>query len=94
MRIEAIGLMLGLATLAACVDGASGGDDHTILQDSCEALVAAEANLQPGAVHAISTTDVPGGTLTTVEVAGAVAPWTCAADPTGVILGVEFSQEG
>ena len=94
MRIEATGLMLGLVILSACGNGSSSGDDTAILQDSCEALVAAETNVQPSAVKAITTKDVPGGTLTTVEVTGAVAPWLCAADPTGVIQGIEFSQEG
>ena len=34
------------------------------------------------------------GTITTVEVVGAQAPWLCLADATGVVIGVEYSQEG
>lgn len=82
-----------LAVLAACGNG-GGNDEVTILQDSCEALVAAEVGVQPRDVRAVATDQHPGGTLTTVEVAGAAAPWLCRADASGVILGVEFSQEG
>ncbi|WP_170469496.1 hypothetical protein [Ruegeria arenilitoris] len=78
------------ATLSACAQGAS----ETPLQASCEALVSAETGVQAADVKATSTESVPTGTITTVEVAGAQAPWLCLADATGVVIGVEYSQEG
>jgi len=77
-------------TLSACAQGAS----ETPLQASCEAWVAAETGVQASDIKATSTESVPTGTITTVEVAGAQAPWLCLADATGVVIGVEYSQEG
>nr|WP_170542054.1 hypothetical protein [Ruegeria arenilitoris] len=68
--------------------------DNSTLQASCEALVAAEANRSPADVQALSTTAEPAGTVTQVAVAGAQAPWLCRADPSGVVTGVEYSQQG
>ncbi|SLN74125.1 hypothetical protein [Ruegeria meonggei] len=64
------------------------------LQGSCEALVSAETGVRPDDVSAISTQTQPSGSVTTLSVAGAQAPWLCRADPFGVITGVEYSQEG
>lgn len=80
-----------LMSLAACAPGAT---DFTDLQASCEALVAAETNRRPVDVRAISTMTEPTGTVTQVDVAGAPAPWLCRADASGVVTGVEYSQEG
>jgi hypothetical protein len=56
--------------------------------------VSAETGVQAADVNAVSTESVPTGTITTIEVTGAQAPWLCLADATGVIIGVEYSQEG
>ncbi|MEW2918163.1 hypothetical protein AB1A64_13905 [Ruegeria sp. ANG10] len=64
------------------------------LQGSCEALVSAETGVRPQDVSAISTQAAPTGSVTTLSVAGAKAPWLCMSDPFGVITGVEYSQEG
>ncbi|WP_170419078.1 hypothetical protein [Ruegeria atlantica] len=82
------------ATLSACTQGGGQGSSETSLQGSCEALVSAETGVQAADVNAVSTESVPTGTITTVDVAGATAPWLCLADATGVVIGVEYSQEG
>ncbi|MBO9445417.1 hypothetical protein [Ruegeria sp. R14_0] len=83
-------LCVAAVTLSACAQGTS----ETPLQASCEALVSAETGVQAADIKATSTESVPTGTITTVEVAGAQAPWLCLADATGVVIGVEYSQEG
>lgn len=87
-------LIVAGATLAACTQGAGKGSTETALQASCEALISAETGVRAADVNAVSTESVPTGTITTVEVAGAQAPWLCLADATGVVIGVEYSQEG
>ncbi|MCL6284539.1 hypothetical protein M3P21_13470 [Ruegeria sp. 2012CJ41-6] len=95
MRIEIPGLMLGFAMLAACADASQdASSEHASLQDSCEAMVAAKIDVPPSEVRAVSTQKVPHGTLITVEVTDVAAPWVCGADPSGVILGVEYSAPG
>ncbi|MGV6804833.1 MAG: hypothetical protein ACWA49_11550 [Ruegeria sp.] len=86
-------ILAGLA-LTSAVSCAPGPTEYTALQASCEALVAAEANRNPADVRALSTTAEPSGTVTQVAVDGAQAPWLCRADPGGVVIGVEYSQEG
>jgi len=63
------------------------------LRASCESLVSAETGVRPDYVKAMSTQDVPTGSVTAVEVVGTKNPWLCHADPFGVITGVERSQE-
>lgn len=84
--------VLSIMILVVC--GACAGSSETDLQASCEALVAAETGTRPGDVRALSTDTEPGGSVTTVSVTGAQAPWLCRADPSGVVTGVEYSQEG
>ncbi len=83
-----------LFALSACATGQTSESAQADLQASCEALVAAETGTQPGGVSAVSTRVEPTGSVTTVSVAGAAAPWLCRADATGVVTGVEYSQEG
>ncbi|WP_282169928.1 hypothetical protein [Ruegeria atlantica] len=90
---QAILFVVG-AMLSACTQGGGQGSSETDLQGSCEALVSAETGVQAADVNVVSTESVPTGTITTIEVTGAQAPWLCLADATGVIIGVEYSQEG
>ncbi|WP_170561242.1 hypothetical protein [Ruegeria atlantica] len=87
-------LFVAVATLSACTQGGGQGPSETALNASCEALVSAETGVRADDVNATSTESGPTGTTTTVEVAGAQAPWLCFADVTGVVIGVEYSQEG
>lgn len=81
-----------LLALGACAT--SGPSPEADLQASCEALVAAETGTQPDGVRATSTQSGPTGSVTSVFVAGAEAPWLCRADATGVVTGVEYSRQG
>ncbi len=83
-----------LLVLAACASSGSSDSAQADLQASCEALVGAETGTGPDGVKAISTQSGPTGSVTSVFVAGAEAPWLCRADPTGVVTGVEYSREG
>ena len=87
-------LAIPLVALAACTQTGSGSVGVSGLQASCEALVAAETGTMPQDVRATSTQSSPTGTTTLVSVTGAAAPWLCRADASGVIIGVEYSQEG
>ncbi|WP_299950616.1 hypothetical protein [uncultured Ruegeria sp.] len=87
-------LLPALFAISACATGGGSDSAQADLQASCEALVSAETGTQPSGVSAISTQSEPTGTVTTVSVAGAQAPWLCRADATGVVTGVEYSQEG
>ncbi len=80
--------------LTACTQGASEGPSTKDLEGSCEALVAAETGVRSEEVNAISTQPDPTGTTISVSVAGAQAPWLCFVDSSGVVTGVEYSQEG
>ena len=83
------------SVLSACTQPATGVSvSESDLQGSCEALVSAETGVRPEDVSAISTKTDPTGSVTTLTVVGAQAPWLCRADPFGVISGVEYSQEG
>lgn len=87
--------MIAAAALTACTQPpAQTSVSETDLQGSCEALVSAETGVRPDDVSAVSTQTQPTGSVTTLSVAGAQAPWLCRADPFGVITGVEYSQEG
>ncbi len=83
-----------LLVLAACASSGSSDSAQSDLQASCEALVGAVTGTAPDGVKAISTQSGPTGSVTSVFVAGAEAPWLCRADPTGVVTGVEYSREG
>ncbi|MCG7522139.1 hypothetical protein [Ruegeria sp. Ofav3-42] len=87
-------LIVAGATLVACTQGGGKSSSGTALQASCEALISAETGVQAADVNTVSTESVPTGTITTVEVAGAQAPWLCLADAAGVVIGVEYSQDG
>jgi hypothetical protein len=87
--------LIAIAGLAACTEPApSNTVSDADLKGSCEALVSAETGVRPEDVSAGSTEKAPTGSVTTVSVVGAQAPWLCRADPFGVITGVEYSQEG
>ncbi len=86
------GITACLLILAACAQNGATADAD--LEASCEALVAAETGVRPDGVNAISTQTVPTGSITTVSVEGAVAPWLCRSDAGGVVTSVEYSQEG
>lgn len=90
--MKPIPILVILSVLAAC--GQTGESDLSDLQASCEAWVAAEIGVSPSEIQATSTKDDPTGSVTTVTVTGAEAPWLCLADPAGVITGVEYAQEG
>ncbi len=88
-------ILIAAAGLSACTPP----DPHfksyeTDLHGSCEALVSAETGVRPEDVSAIATKTEPTGSVTTISVVGAQAPWLCLADPFGVITGLEYSQEG
>ncbi|WP_170608443.1 hypothetical protein [Ruegeria arenilitoris] len=83
-----------LCVLGACAPDSQSSVDITDLQASCEALVSAQTGVNARDVAAISTKSLPTGSVTTVSVAGAAAPWLCEAGPTGVVFGVEYSEEG
>lgn len=87
-RIFVAGIAL---TLLSC---SQNGRSEADLQASCEALVVAETGVQADGVRATGTRVEPTGSVTTVRVEGAAAPWVCRADATGVVTGVEFSQGG
>lgn len=89
-RVFMIGAALFLSACAPVGSDRKGSD----LQASCEALVSAETGVASGDVHATSTQSEATGTLVSVSVAGAEAPWICRADASGVITDVEYSQEG
>lgn len=91
-RILVAGLMIALP--ACSPDGAAEKARIADLQAGCEALVVAETGTRPEDVRAMSTQSDPTGTTTTISVTGASAPWLCRADPSGVILDVEDSQDG
>ncbi|WP_170547200.1 hypothetical protein [Ruegeria arenilitoris] len=87
--------LITAAGLAACTQpGPSTAVSEADLQGSCEALVSAETGVRPEDVSAVSTKTEPTGSVTTLSVVGAQAPWLCLSDPFGVITGVEYSQEG
>lgn len=86
-------LIPALLALTACAPGAEDAA-RADLEASCEALVGAETGTGPSGVNVISTQSEPTGTVTSVFVAGAEAPWLCRADPTGVVTSVEYSREG
>ncbi|WP_299083572.1 hypothetical protein [uncultured Ruegeria sp.] len=83
-----------LFVLGACAPGTQSSSDVSDLQASCEALVSAQTGVRASDVTAVSTQSVPTGSVTTVSVVGVEAPWLCQAGPTGVVFGVEYSQEG
>ena len=83
-----------LFALSACATGGANDAAQADLQASCEALVGAETGTGPSGVKAISTQSGPTGSVTSVFVAGAEAPWLCRADATGVVTGGEYSREG
>lgn len=87
-------LLPALFAVSACATGGSSDSAQADLQASCEALVGAETGTGPDGVKAISTQSGPTGSVTSVFVAGAEAPWLCRADATGVVTGVEYSREG
>jgi len=87
--------LITATVLSACTQSGPGGSiNDADLQGSCEALVVAETGTRPSDVSAVSTQTEPSGSVTTISVAGAAAPWLCYADFAGVITGVEYSQEG
>ncbi|WP_170377465.1 MULTISPECIES: hypothetical protein [Ruegeria] len=87
--------LIAAVGLSACTQKSMGNAvSETDLQGSCEALVSAETGVGPKDVNAISTRSEPTGSVTTLSVAGAQAPWLCMSDPFGVITGVQYSQEG
>ncbi len=88
------GSVVFLAFCACAPNSQTGSGTETDLEASCEALVAAETGRGPGDVSTLSTQSSPTGTVTSVSVAGADAPWLCRADAGGVITGVGYSQEG
>ncbi len=78
-----------LIALGACAQGnLQGSGDETSLQASCEALVSSESGTRIEDVKALETQPDPRGSVTAVTVAGQSRPWTCSADPTGVIYSV------
>ncbi|KIC39936.1 hypothetical protein RA27_16695 [Ruegeria sp. ANG-R] len=87
-------LIPALLALSACAPGGASDSAQADLQASCEALVGAETGTGPAGVKATSTQTGPTGSVTSVFVAGAEAPWLCRADATGVVTGVEYSREG
>ncbi len=89
-RVFVIGTALFLCACAPSGSDKKGSD----LQASCEALVSAETGVASGDVQTTSTQSEATGTVVSVSVAGAEAPWICRADVTGVITDVEYSQEG
>ncbi len=87
--------MIAAAGLYACTQNVPDTSvSEADLQGSCEALVSAETGVDPDGVTVVSTQAEPTGSVTTLTVVGAQAPWLCRADPFGVITGVEYSQEG
>lgn len=87
--------LIAAVGLSACTQPSpNNAISESELQGNCEALVSAETGVRPQDVNAISTQTEPTGSVTTLSVAGAQAPWLCLSDPFGVITGVEYSQEG
>lgn len=68
--------------------------DYSALQASCEVSIAGEANVAASEVAATSTIPTNTGTLTTVSLLGAAAPWNCRANEAGTITSIEYSEEG
>ncbi|SDX56992.1 hypothetical protein SAMN05444358_107115 [Ruegeria halocynthiae] len=92
--MQTLSFIPALLMLSACAFGGADDAEQADLQASCEALVGAETDTGPSGVKAISTQSDPTGSVTSVFVAGAEAPWLCRADATGVVTGVEYSREG
>ncbi|NVO57515.1 hypothetical protein HW561_17090 [Rhodobacteraceae bacterium B1Z28] len=93
--MKTVCLLTALIALTACTGGVSQGQSaKEDLQASCEALVGAETGARPADVSTISTQTEPTGSVISVSVTGAAAPWLCRADASGVITGVEEGQEG
>ncbi len=92
--MKTMSLIPALLALSACAPGSAKDAAEADLQASCEALVGAETGTGPDGVKAMSTQSSPTGSVTSVFVAGAEAPWLCRADPTGVVTGVKYSREG
>ncbi|MDA7964809.1 hypothetical protein [Ruegeria sp.] len=81
---------VSILAMAACAQG--GPSTETDIEGSCEALAAAEAGLQSGAVKAVSAQSGPTGTVVTLSVDNAAEPWLCRVDASGVILGISPAQ--
>ena len=98
MKHQLPSLFVVTALLAACDAGTTTNpsivQDHITLHVSCELAVAEQANVSANEANAISTVSTDTGTLTTVSLQGAVAPWNCRADSSGSITSIEYSQEG
>jgi hypothetical protein len=98
MKYQLPSIVVVTALLAACDAGTTTNPsivpDSTTLNASCVTAVAEQANVSANEVNAISTVSTDTGTLTTVSLQDAVAPWNCRADSSGTITSIEYNQEG
>jgi hypothetical protein len=88
--MKAYGMTLILGVVVAC--GSTSKQEQSALQESCEALVAAESVTRPSGVETVSIDADSAGTSLTVSVAGSTTLWRCRADASGAIVSVEAIQ--
>lgn len=91
----AIAAICGLSACeTATPTSAPSVSNNSTVHSTCETAVASQANVPVSETIATTTEPTDVGTLTTVILKGAEAPWNCRANIDGVITSVEYSQEG